>query len=259
MPGPDGGGAVHEVDLVDQVHQLHVDEDPAAQRHGAVREPGAAGARDHRDAQPVGELHDLGDLLRRARQDRHVGHELGPAVHRERRRHARAVHARAEVGQHAVVVADDRAQLVDHAVVDRALERDGHDVTSARVCPPTSIPADLATSSNRSITSSGCSAASPACRQRPLGPRAGADQRVHLELLRARHAPAADLRGDLGLLDRQAAAAARAVRPLRHVVDVVERDARHGAQQLARRRVHALALVEPAGVVVGDGPLHRLA
>ena len=139
--------------------------------------------------QPVGELDDLGDLLRGAREDRDVGHVLGPAVHRERRRDARAVHARAEVGQHAVVVADDRAQLVDDRVVDRALEGDAHGRASragACVWPPTSIPADCATSSNRSITSSGCSAAAPASRQRPLRPRAGADQRVDLELLRAR-------------------------------------------------------------------------
>ena len=49
----------------------------------------------------------------------------------------------------------------------------------------------------------------PGLRERPLGPRTGADQRVDLELLRARHAPAADLLGDLRLLHRQAAAAAR--------------------------------------------------
>ena len=151
---PDGDRAVHEVDLVDLVHQLDVDEDAAAQRHGAVGQAGAAGARDDRDAQPVGELDDLGDLLRGAREDRHVGHVLRPAVDGERRRDARADHARAEVGQHAVVVADDRAQLVDDRVVDGALEGDAHARASALVCPPTSIPADCATSSNRSITSS---------------------------------------------------------------------------------------------------------
>ena len=47
---PDGDRAVHEVDLVDLVHQLDVDEDPAAQRDGAVGQPGAAGARHDRDA-----------------------------------------------------------------------------------------------------------------------------------------------------------------------------------------------------------------
>ena len=86
-----------------------------------------------------------------------VGHVVGPAVDRERRRDARAVDPRAEVGQDAVGVADDRAQLVEDRVVDRALERDAHGVASRAACvwPPTSMPADSATSSNRSITSSG--------------------------------------------------------------------------------------------------------
>ena len=71
------------------------------------------------------------------------------------------------------------------------------------------------------------------------------------------HAAAADLLGDLRLLDRQPAAAAAAVGPLRDAVDVVEGDAGDGAQQLARGLVHALALVQPARVVVGDGALDR--
>ena len=255
---PDRDGAVHEVDLVDLVHQLDVDEDAAAQRHGAVGEPGPAGARHDRDAQAVGELDDLRDLLGGGRQHRDVGHVVGPAVDRERRRDARAVDPRAEVGQDAVGVAGDRAQLVEDRVVDRALERDAHGVASRAACvwPPTSMPADCATSSNRSITSS--RAASPGLGQRALRPRAGADQRVDLEPLRARHPASADLRGDLRLLDRQPAAAARAVGPLRDVVDVAELDPGHRAQQLARRRVNALALVEPARVVVGDGALDRL-
>ena len=163
-------------------------------------------------------------------------------------------------GQHAVVVADDRAQLVDHALVDGALVGDAHCIPSAvaagpRVVPPTSIPADSATSSNRSATSS---ALVRRLGQRPLGPRAGAHERVDLEPLGALDAPAADLGRDLRLLDRQPAAAPRAVRPLRHVVDVLEGEPGNRAQQLARRLVHALALVEPARVVVGDRPLDRL-
>ena len=194
-----------------------------------------------------------------AGQHRHVRHELGPAMDRERRRHARAVDARAEAGQHAVVVADDRPQLVDHALVDGALVGDAHCIPSAaaagpRVVPPTSIPADSATSSNRSAD---LERPVPRLRQRPLGPRAGAHERVDLEPLGALDAPAADLGRDLRLLDRQPATAARAVRPLRHVVDVLEGEAGDGAQQLARRLVDALALVEPAGVVVGDGALNR--
>ena len=95
----DGHGAVHEVDLVDPVHQLDVDEDAAAQRDGAVGEAGAAGARDDRDPLAVGELDDLGDLLGGRREDDGVGHVLGPAVHREGRGHARAVEARGAAGE----------------------------------------------------------------------------------------------------------------------------------------------------------------
>ena len=144
---PDGHRAVHEVDLVDLVHELAVDEDAAAvaQRHGAVGQARPAGARDDRDAAPVGELDRLGHLMRGARQHGHVGHVLGPAVHRERRRHARAVHARGQARQHAVVVVVDRAQLVDDRVVDGALDRDAscRHLRAARV-PPTSMPADSA-------------------------------------------------------------------------------------------------------------------
>src|SRR5918998_657014 len=71
-------------------------------------------------------------------------------------------------------------------------------------------------------------------------------------------AAAADLRGDLGLLDGQPAPAAGAVGPLRDVVDVTELEPGHRVEQLARRRVDALALVEPAGVVVGHGPFDRV-
>ena len=39
MPGPDGHRAVHEVDLVDPVHQLDVDEDPAPQRTAPSESP----------------------------------------------------------------------------------------------------------------------------------------------------------------------------------------------------------------------------
>ena len=76
--------------------------------------------------------------------------------------------------------------------------------------------------------------------------------------LRPRDPAAADLLGDLGLLDRQPAAAAAAVGPLRDAVDVVERDAGDRAEQLARRLVDALALVQPARVVVGDRALDRV-
>ena len=246
---------------MDLVHQLDVDEDAAAQRDGAVGEPGAAGARARPGCRSrLASLTTSETSSAERREHGDVGHVVGPAVDGERRRDARAVDARAEVGEHAVGVADDRAQLVDDRVVDRALERDAHGRASraaACVWPPTSMPADCATSSNRSITSSGCS-------RRPASDSGRSDHGQALISVSTssscalRDAAAADLRGDLGLLDRQPAAAARAVRPLRDVVDVAELDPGHRAQQLARRRVHALALVEPARVVVGDGALDRL-
>ncbi len=61
--------------------------------------------------------------------------------------------------------------------------------------------------------------------------------------------------GELRLLDREPAAAAGAVRPLGHPVDVVEREAGDRAEDLARLPPDPLALVEPTGVVVGDRPL----
>ena len=67
-------------------------------------------------------------------------------------------------------------------------------------------------------------------RQRPLRPDAGTDEHVDAEFLAARaSAGVADRLGDLGLLDGQSAAAAGAVRPLRDVVDVLERQARESS------------------------------
>ena len=212
--------------------------------------------------QPVGELDDLRDLLRGAREHGDVGHVVGPAVDRERRRDARAVDARGlrlgrtrssspMIARSSSTTASSTALL--NATLMAAPRRAG-----ACVWPPTSIPADCATSSNRSITSSGCSAAAPASDSgRSDHGHALISVSTSSSCARA-DAPAADLRGDLRLLDRQPAAAARAVRPLRDVVDVAELDPGHRAQQLARRRVHALALVEPARVVVGHGALDRL-
>src|SRR5579862_5563106 len=72
--------------------------------------------------------------------------------------------------------------------------------------------------------------------QRPLGPRARRDERLDaVELLRLLDPPAADLSGQIGLLDPQVRAGARAVGPLRDAVDVDELEARDRAQDLARR------------------------
>src|SRR5918992_5865946 len=93
--------------------------------------------------------------------------------------------------------------------------------------------------------------------QRPLRPDAGRNERVDLERLGALHPPPADLGGEVGPLDSQPGAGPRAVRPLGHVVDVLERESRNGAQDLARRLVDPLPFVEPAGIVVGRDPLDR--
>src|SRR6185437_11610932 len=92
--------------------------------------------------------------------------------------------------------------------------------------------------------------------QRPLRPGAGGHQHVDaVERLHALDPPAADLGGQLRLLDEQVRARARAVRPLRHAVDVDELEARDRAQDLARGLPDAEPLAQPARVVVGDGPL----
>src|SRR5919106_913793 len=91
--------------------------------------------------------------------------------------------------------------------------------------------------------------------QRPLRPHARRDDRVDVERLRALDATAADLSGQVGPLDAEPRARARAVRPLSYVVDVLERQSRDRPQDLPRFLVDALSLVQPARVVVGDDPL----
>ena len=121
-----------------------------------------------------------------------------------------------------------------------------------------SSPAASATSSSRSITSIGWSS---------LPPCSVSGRSDHTQALTSVSTPSPVARSTRrrlisavrsGRSMRQAGAGAGAVRPLRHVVDVLEGDARDRPQHLARRLVDALALVEPAGVVVGDGPLDRM-
>ena len=260
MPGPTVTVRSTRSTLLDLVHALDVDHDPALERQRAVVQPGAAGARHDRDPMPVRELHDLADLLGGARQDHEVGDVLGPAVDRERRRHAGAVVARGLAGQHALV-AEDGAQLVEDA--SRAIGR-WRSCRSPPACGPAapltpraSRPADSATSSIRSRTSMPCFGALAADSGR--SDQTQALTRVSTSSSRRPRDPAtADLGGDLRLLDREARAGAGAVRPLRHVVDVLEGESGDGAQDLARRRVDALALVQPARVVVRHHPLDRL-
>src|SRR5215207_3943482 len=79
-----------------------------------------------------------------------------------------------------------------------------------------------------------------------LRPHTGAHERVHAQVGGALDPAAADLRGDVRALDAEAGAGAGAVRPLRHVVDVLEGQAGDRPKHLARRLVDSLALVEPA-------------
>src|SRR5215207_9726896 len=89
--------------------------------------------------------------------------------------------------------------------------------------------------------------------ERPLRPGAGRDERVDAgELGGPCDPPPADLRRQVGPLDREPASGPGAVRPLRHVVDVDEGQARNGSEDFARRLVHAEPLVQTTGVVVGD-------
>src|ERR671919_238853 len=93
--------------------------------------------------------------------------------------------------------------------------------------------------------------------ERTLGPHAGRDERVDLERLGALDAAAADLGGEVGPLDPEPGPGPRAVGPLRHVVDVFERQPRDGTEDLAWFLVNALSLVEPARIVVGRDPIDR--
>ncbi len=246
-PGLHGHRAVLDVDLEDAVHQLAIDEDPSPQRHGAVGEPRSPGARHDRDPAPVRQLHDLRDLLGGGGQHDHVGDVLLPAVQREGRGDAGPVDARRDPGEDALGP-DDLNQLVEDRVGERG--RAHGEAASLN-------PADSATSSIRSIDGDRLRAPRAGLGQRALGPDAGAHQGVHVEARRPLHPAPADLRGQVGPLDAEPAARARAVGPLGDVVDVLEGQARDRPQDLARRRVDALALVEPAGVVVRDDAIDR--
>ncbi len=184
-PGADRAGAVLEVDLVDLVEALEVEQDAVAQRHGAVGEAGAAGARDDGDAEAVGDPDDLGDLLRAAGEHDDVGQVVGPAVHGERRRARGRGACRAGLLVIRCSAPRTCGELLQRAVVDA--RRAATALMPASVRPPTSIPSDSASSSWMSTTS--IARAVAGLGQRPLGPRAGADQRVDLQLRRMLEPP----------------------------------------------------------------------
>src|SRR5829696_5287391 len=94
-------------------------------------------------------------------------------------------------------------------------------------------------------------------REWPLRPHAGRDERVDLERLGSLDTPAAYLRGQIRALDPEPRSRTRAVRPLGDVVDVLERNPRDCPQDLARSFVNSFALVQPAGVVVGNHAIDR--
>ena len=191
---------------------------------------------DDRDAVAVGELHDLGDLLgrawaarrRRARTPSQRCTGKGAGTRARLKRAERPV-------KHVLLAADRR----------RARRRGRRRRLAAAAIPDLgSRPADSATSSIRSTTSTPCF--SP-CSVSGRSDQTQAETRVSTSSAVALlDATAADLGRHLGPLDAEARAGARAVRPLRHVVDVLEREARDRPQDLARLPVDALALVQPA-------------
>src|SRR5215204_90208 len=93
--------------------------------------------------------------------------------------------------------------------------------------------------------------------ERPFRPHTGRDKRVDLERLGALDPPTADLRGQIGALDPESRARARAIRPLGDMVDVLKREPRDRPQDLARGGVDAFPLVQPTGVMVGNHALDR--
>ena len=121
--------------------------------------------------------------------------------------------------------------------------------------PPTSIPADSATSSMMSATSMPASwpavASGRSDQTQPL-----TSMSTSSSLARA-SSRVADLLGDLRLLDREATAPAGAVGPLRDMVDVLERQSGDRVQDEPGRFVDVLALVEPTGIVVGHDFVDR--
>ena len=221
--GADGDSAVLEVELLDRVHPLDVDDDATAQGYGAVGEAGAAVAGYDGHPQVVGDPDDAGDLLGAGRQHREVGQPLGPAVHRERCRDTRPVVA-VRLGGEDLLVAQHGAQCGDDLV--ETLDRDGHDRYHAVRTPsrrrasrrpdPEGLGQQLVDVDDVDVR---CLAR---LAERPLGPGARAHQGVHLERGRLLEPAGRDRGGELGLLDREPATAAGAVRPLRHPVDVGE-------------------------------------
>ena len=115
--GSDRDATVGQIDLLDLVHALDVDDDPAAQRDRAVVEPGATRPRHHRDARTVGEFQDLRHLLCGAGQNHCGGDVFAPAMHGEGSRNPSSIGATRQVRQHRARLIHDRFEVRDDGVV----------------------------------------------------------------------------------------------------------------------------------------------
>src|SRR4029450_9222250 len=89
--GSYGDSPIGQVDLMDLIHALDVDQDPAAKRDGSVVETSPAGTRDDGDFGAVGQFDDLRHLLCGSWQHYDRWHVLCPPVHREGRGHTCAI------------------------------------------------------------------------------------------------------------------------------------------------------------------------
>ena len=204
---------------------------PSGAARDHARDPGA-------DVRGRRSRHAVGRLLRGRRRPRHRA-PRGSRPPSRARRVAQAEAARRRpagvglrvVGRHAVgAQGADQALEVCHLMEPGGV---GHEAPSGRTPPgPGRRPAPTAVAPTTHRPT-------PAGRRRAASPC---------------HAPRRDGGRDLGALDAEAGAGPGAVAPLRDVVDVLERQPRDRAHDLARLAVDALALVEPARVVVGRTP-----
>ena len=127
--GADRDGALGQVDLEHPVHALDVDQDAVVQRHGAVDQAGAAGARHDRDALAVGELDDLRHLLGGGRAARPPAARAPPSGAPRNMAGVRARLMRAEIEVSTCCGPTISREALEDAVVER---RDGGHVSRPR-------------------------------------------------------------------------------------------------------------------------------
>ena len=134
------------VDFDDLVHAVKIEHNPAVNGHRSAGESTARAARGHRDQFPVGQLHNLGNLLGTLGTDHHFGHAgiavVGDLVVRELLQLSR-------VAVDDIPVADDLSKLGDNLRRDLVVV-----CLRAQVVLPSSPmrSINLGTTSNRSPT-----------------------------------------------------------------------------------------------------------